>query len=105
MVTCIESGTCYPEMPLDVFELYDIQYGVGMSLVMMALIIGGITLAIYARNRSLPMLTVLGIYEIAVFSSIITSQYIASQYQIMQYVLIMGAATACVMLVLRLVKE
>jgi len=92
-------------MPLDVFEFYDIQYGAGMTLVMMALIIGGITLAIYARNRSLPMLTVLGIYEIAVFGSIITSQYIASQYQIMQYVLILGAATGAVMLVLRLVKE
>jgi len=92
-------------MPLEVFEFYDIQYGAGMTLVMMALIIGGITLAIYARNRSLPMLTVLGIYEIAVFGSIITSQYIASQYQIMQYVLILGAATGAVMLVLRLVKE
>src|SRR5574342_377494 len=99
MVTCIEAGTCYPAMPLDVFSLFDTQYGAGMSLVIMALILGGITLAIYVRNRSLPMLTVLGIYEIAAFGSIITSHYIAAQYQIMQYVLILGAATGAVMLV------
>src|SRR3990172_4274304 len=105
MVTCIESGTCYPEMPLDVFNLYDIQYGAPMSLIMMALIIGGITLAIYARNRSLPMLTVLAIYEFAVFSSIITSSYISSQYQILIYVTILGFATGVIMLIFRLVKE
>ena len=76
-----------------------------MSLLVMALIIGIITIAIYVRNRSLPMLTILGIYEIAAFGTIMTSKYISSQYQIAFYVLGIGIATAVLMLVLRLVKE
>lgn len=71
----------------------------------MALIIGIVTVAIYVRTRSLPMLTILGLYEIAAFSSIITSHYISAQYHVMEYVLIFGATTGIVMLVLRLVKE
>ena len=71
----------------------------------MAFIIGVITLAIYVRNRSLPMLTILGIYEIAAFGSILTNQVISTQYHLMTYVLILGSATAVIMLVLRLVKE
>lgn len=105
MTNCIESSSCLPQNPLDVLNLYDVFFGTGMSLLVMALIIGMITIAIYVRNRSLPMLTVLGIYEIAAFSSIITSKYISSQYQIAFYVLGIGVATAVVMLVLRLVKE
>ena len=104
-MTCVDDGTCFPQMPLDVFNLYDIQYGAGMSIVMMALIIGGITLAIYVKNRSLPMLGVLGIYEFAAFGSIITSQYVASQYQFLPYVIGLSVATGIVMLFLRLVKE
>lgn len=76
-----------------------------MTLIMMALILGMITMAIYIRTKSLPMLTVLGIYEIAAFSSIITSSYVSSQYHVMEYVLIFGCATAGLMMVLRLVKE
>ena len=105
MVNCIEAGSCPPNNPLDVLNLYDVFFGTGMSLLVMALIIGIITMAIYVRNRSLPMLTILGIYEIAAFSSIITSKYISSQYQIAIYVLGAGVATAIVMLILRMVKE
>lgn len=94
-----------PVNPPDVLNIYDVFYGSGMTIMAMALIIGIITVAIYVRNRSLPMLTVLGIYEIAAFSSIITSRYVASQYQFMEYVLIMGTATGVVMLILRLIKE
>ena len=94
-----------PQNPLDVLNLYDVFFGTGMSLLVMALIIGIITMAIYVRNRSLPMLTILGIYEIAAFSSIITSKYISSQYQIAIYVLGIGVATAIVMLIMRMVKE
>ena len=102
---CIETSTCMPQNPLDVLNLYDIFFGTGMSLLVMALIIGIITIAIYVRTRSLPMLTILGIYEIAVFSSIITSKYISSQYNIAIYVLGIGVATAIIMLILRMVKE
>lgn len=96
---------CMPTNPLDVLNLYDVWLGTGMSLMIMALIIGIITVAIYIRNRSLPMLTILGMYEIAAFGSILTSQYISSQYQIMIYVLGMGVATALIMMILRLIKE
>ena len=105
MTNCIESMSCPPQNPLDVLNLYDIFFGTGMSLLVMALIIGIITIAIYVRTRSLPMLTILGIYEIAVFSSIITSKYISSQYNIAIYVLGIGVATAIIMLILRMVKE
>ena len=102
---CIESGTCMPTNPLDVLNLYDVWFGSGMTLLVMALIIGVITIAIYIRNRSLPMLSILGIYEVAAFSSIITSNAFGSQYHIAIYVTVLGAATAIIMLVLKLVKE
>lgn len=105
MTNCIESMSCAPVNPPDVLNIFDVWFGAGMTLMAMALIIGIITVAIYVRNRSLPMLTILGLYEIAAFSSIVTSKYISSQYHIMEYVLIFGAATGIVMLVLRLVKE
>ena len=105
MTNCVESASCMPTNPLDVLNIYDVFFGSGMSLLIMALIIGIITIAIYVRNRSLPMLTILGIYEIAAFGTIMTSHYIASQYQIAIYVLGAGVATAIVMLILRMVKE
>lgn len=94
-----------PTNMADVLNLYDVWFGTGMTLLVMALIIGIITLAIYVRNRSLPMLTILGIYEIASFGSILTSNYFSSQYHTMEYVLFFGGATAVIMLILRLVKE
>lgn len=105
MTNCIESMSCPPVNPLDVLNIYDVFFGTGMSIMAMALIIGIITVAIYMRTRSLPMLTILGLYEVAAFGSILTSKYVSSQYHIMEYVLFFGGATAVVMLVLRLVKE
>lgn len=94
-----------PANPLDVLNIFDVWFGAGFSLLAMALIIGIITIAIYVRNRSLPMLTILGLYEVAAFGSIITSSYFASQYHALVYVSFIGGATALTMLVLRLVKE
>ena len=94
-----------PVNPPDVLNIFDVWLGSGMTLMVMALILGVITVAIYLRNRSLPMLTILGIYEIAAFGSIITSHYISSQYNIAIYVLGVGVATAVIMMILRLVKE
>ena len=105
MVNCIEAGTCFPTNPTDVFNLYDVFFGTGTSIIMMGLLLGIITIAVYVRNRNLPMLTVLGIYEIAAFGSIITSKYVSSQYHVMEYVLIFGAASGAVFMILRLVKE
>lgn len=94
-----------PTNPLDVLNLFDVWLGAGFTLLIIALIIGTITMAIYIRNRSLPMLTILGLYEIGVFSSILTSKYFASQYHYMIYTLILGGTTALVFMVLKLVKE
>lgn len=71
----------------------------------MAFILGVITLAIYLRTRSLPMITVLGIYEFTAFGSIVVSKYFASQDKILEYVVFFGIATAVTMVILRLVKE
>lgn len=105
MTNCIESSTCMPTNPLDVLNIFDIWFGNGMSLMVMALIIGVITLGIYVRTRSLSMLTILGIYEIAAFGVLLTNKLISSQYQILIAVLILGGGTGFVMLYLRLVKE
>lgn len=105
MTNCIESMSCMPVNPPDVLNIFDVWYGDGFTIMAMALIIGIITIGIYVRNRSLPMLAIIGIYEISAFSSIITSKYVSSQYHIMVYVLGIGIATAAVMAVLRLVKE
>lgn len=102
---CIELGTCMPVNPPDVLNLYDVWYGSGFTVLVMAMIIGMITIAIYVRTRSLPMLGILGAYEIAVFSSIVTSKYVASQYQIAIYVIGIALATAVTMMIMRMVKE
>ena len=102
---CIETSSCMPTNPLDVLNLYDVWFGSGMSLMVMAAIIGMITLAIYVRNRSLPMLTILGIYEFAAFSAVIINKNFASQDHYLVYVVAIGFATAASMMVLRLVKE
>lgn len=102
---CIETSSCMPTNPLDVLNLYDVWFGSGMSLMVMAMIIGMITLAIYVRTRSLPMLTILGIYEFSAFAAVIINKNFASQDHILIYVTCIGFATAASMLVLRLVKE
>lgn len=94
-----------PTNPLDVLNLYDVWFGSGMSLLVMALIIGVITVAIYVRNRSLPMLAILGLYEVAAFGAILSSKYFASQYQLIPYIVGFAGATALIMMILRLVKE
>jgi hypothetical protein len=105
VTNCVESSSCNPVNPLDVLNIFDVWFGTGFSLLVMGLIIGVITLAIYVRTKSLPFLTILGIYEIAAFGSILTSKYISSQYHILEYVIIFGGATALMMMILRLVKE
>lgn len=105
MTTCIESIQCLPTNPLDVFKIYDVTYGTGTTIVVLALLLGSVTLAIYMRTKSLAMLTVLGIYEAATFGVLLTSSYISSQYQTMAWVVAFGAASAGVYMILRLVKE
>ncbi len=94
-----------PVNPLDVLNIFDVWFGAGFTIIVMALIIGIITVAIYVRNRSLPMLAVLGTYESAAFGAILTSKYISAQYAEVPYIIGLCGATAVVMVILRLVKE
>lgn len=105
MTNCVENASCMPVNPLDVLNIFDVWFGSPFSLIFMALILGTVTLAIYIRNRSLPMLVILGFYEIAAFGIIITNKIFAAQYHVMEVVLILGITTAVTMMVLRLVKE
>lgn len=106
MTTCIETLSCIPSTnPMEVFHAFDVTYGTGFTTIVMALIIGVITVAIYMRTRSMAMLAVLGIYEIGVFSTILTSQLISSQYQIAVYIIGIAATTVFAIMILKLVKE
>ena len=106
MTTCIESLSCIPQTnPLEVFKAFDVTYGTGTTTIIMALILGVITMAIYMRTKSLTMLTVLGIYELGIFTTILTSQYLSSQYQIAIYVIGIAATSVFALMCLRLVKE
>lgn len=94
-----------PQNPIDVLGLFDVTYGAGFTLIVMAIILATLTLAIYIRTKSLPMLTILGLYEVGAFGAILTNNIVSSQYHIFIYVAIFGAVTAGMMLILRLVKE
>ena len=106
MGTCIEGLSCLPiNNPLEVLKAFDITYGTGTTTIMMGLIVGAITMAIYLRTRSLAMLAVLGVYELGIFSTILTSQYLNSQYTIAIYVVGLAATSVFALMILRLVKE
>lgn len=103
--TCVESITCLPTTPVDVLKIWDMQIGQGTSLIMLALILGSIEMAIYLRTRSLAMLSVLALYSVAAFASILTSPYFASQYHYLVYVVIFSVTSVAVMAIFKLVKE
>ena len=106
MTNCIESLSCVPQTnPLEVFKAFDVTYGTGTTTIIMALIVGAITMAIYMRTKSLAMLAVLGIYELGIFATIMTSQYLSSQYQIAIYVIGIAGTSAFALMCLRMVKE
>lgn len=106
MTNCIDNLSCLPtNSPLEVFHAFDAVYGNGMTLVVMALILGIIEVAIYMRTRSLVMLSVLGIYTIGAFAVMMASPLIASQYHTMLYVIALAATSGLVMAVLKVVRE
>jgi uncharacterized membrane protein YcjF (UPF0283 family) len=105
MATCIETMSCFPEKPLDVFNLYKYQYGIDTSIIL-GLFVGIIITAIYLRTRSLAHLAVMSIYSFAVFSTMwINNTYLNEQYHTMLYVITVAIATVIVLAVLKLVKE
>lgn len=98
MTTCVENLTCIPHFsPLEVFHAFDATYGTGMSIVVMALILGVIEVAIYMRTRSLGMLAVVGIYTLGTFGAMLTNTILQSQYHIAVYVIALAGTTVAAM--------
>lgn len=98
MVNCTENLTCIPmNSPLEVFKAFDAVYGTGMSIVVMALILGVIEIAIYMRTRSLGMLAIVGIYTLGTFSAMLTNTILQSQYHIAVYVIALAGTTVAAM--------
>lgn len=97
--------TCWPDGLMEVWRLYEYQYGIPVA-VMLGLLVGIIIVAIYVYTRSLAHLAVMGIYALAVFSTMWASNvYFESQINTAWYVVAVAIASVIVMLVLRLVKE
>ena len=103
--TCYESLTCPPAMPLDVLNVFDVQFGAGSSSAILAILIGSVTLCVYMRDKSLTMLTVLGIYDLTIFAGLLSQQYFAPQYQAVIVVVAITGASSAVVMLLKLVKE
>ena len=97
--------TCFPEKPLDVFNFYNIQYGIP-TVVILGLLVGVIIAAIYLRTRNLAHLIVLSIYSFAVFGTMwINDEYLLEQYHTVMYIIALAMASLITVLFLKLVKE
>ena len=104
-MTCIETMTCFPTNPLDVFKFYEYQYGIP-TIVILALFVGMIIMAIYLHTRSLAHLAVMSIYSLSVFGAMfLNNTYLEQQYHMAIYIIMVVVASVIVMLVLKLVKE
>ena len=106
MTTCVENLSCVPvNSPLEVFHAFDATYGTGMTIVVMALILGIIEVAIYMRTRSLGMLAVLGLYTLGTFGAMLTNTYLQSQYHIAVYVVALAATSVAIMAIRGIIRE
>lgn len=104
-MTCIETMTCFPTTPLEVFKFYEYQYGIP-TVVILALFVTIIIAAIYLHTRSLAHLAVLSLYSFAVFGSMFVNDvFLEAQYHTAMYVITAAIATVIVLVVLKLVKE
>lgn len=105
MATCIETMTCFPEKPLEVFKFFEYQYGMP-TVIFLAMLVGIIIVAIYLRTRSLAHLAVMTIYSFSVFSTMwLNDSFLAEQYHTVMYVIALAIASVITMMVLKLVKE
>jgi hypothetical protein len=105
MATCVETFSCLPSGVMEVWRLYEYQYGIPVSVVL-GLLVGMIVLAIYVRTRSIVHLAVGGLYTIAAFSSMWAyNSFFEEQVKMAIYVIAVSVASAITLLVLKLVKE
>ena len=104
-MTCIETMTCFPTAPLDVFKFYEYQYGIP-TIVILALFVGMIVMAVYLHTRSLAHLAIMSIYSFSVFGAMfVNDAFLEAQYHTAMYVIMVIVASVIVMVVLKLVKE
>lgn len=104
-MTCVETLTCFPTGFMEMWEIYELQYGVPVA-VMLGLLVGIIIMAIYVHTRSMAHLAVMGIYALTIFSTMWASnEFFEGQIETAWYVIGVAVATVVVVLVLRLVKE
>ena len=104
-MTCVETLTCLPEKPLEIFNYWLYQYGIPVPIIL-GLIVGMIIGAIYVRTKSLAHLAVMSIYAVSVFSAMLLNEaYVESQYQSVIYIIAIAIASVITMMVLKLVKE
>lgn len=105
MVTCVETLLCLPEKPLEVFNYWLYQYGIPVPVIL-GLIIGIIIGGIYVRTKSLAHLSIMTIYAVSVFGTMLVNDaYVETQYHTILYVITIAIASVVVMMVLKLVKE
>ena len=104
-MTCVEDMTCWPTTPMEIFKLFEYQYAIPTSVILL-LFVGIIITAIFLRTRSFAHLAVLSIYSMAVFGGMfVNDAFLEDQYHVVMYVILMAVASVSVSLVLRLVKE
>ena len=104
-MTCVETLTCLPEKPLEIFNYWLYQYGIPVPIIL-GLIVGMIIGAIYVRTKSLAHLAVMSIYAVSVFSAMLLNEaYVETQYQSVIYIIAIAIASVITMMVLKLVKE
>lgn len=105
LLTCIDTISCLPKTPLEVFHLFDVFYGPGTTVLIYALILGIIELGLYIKTKSLALLAVLGIYTIAMFGVVLSSSIIGPQLLSIEAVLVVAVASVITMMALKFVKE
>lgn len=105
MATCIETMSCFPAKPLDVFNFYNIQYGVP-TVVILAIFMALFIVAIYMRTKSLAHLIVLSVYSISVFGAMwLNDVFLLEQYHNLMYIIALAIASVITLVLLKLVKE
>lgn len=105
MVTCVELMTCLPEKPLEVFNYWLYQYAIPVPLIL-SLLVGIVIGAVYLRTRSLAQMSVMTVYAVSVFGTmLINDSYIEQQYHTIMYVVAVSIASVIVGMILKLVKE
>jgi len=104
-MSCIDTLTCLPTKPLEIFNYWYYQYSIPVTVIL-GLLVGIIIVAIYVRTKSIAHLVVLSTYAVSVFSAMLVNDaYIEQQYHTVVIIIAVAVASVLTMFVLKLVKE